>query len=735
MKNSLKNILFELVLLLAVIGTFLISGSADDKPVPFVTIGDDTVPGGIKVVKSVRPKEGEIGTYIVDFTITGKSVVSTKPICSIIILDASNSMDYPDSKWPNAKRAVAKYSKVLHNQNPDNQFVIATFNSPSRFTFYDYNNKQDTSTASFSKNIITYNSLSKIKTESGTYLYDAMKETIDAVTIPSGCTPVMTIISDGDARDYRANPNTASGKDANDVAALFAIRATNDQICEASSTLFGCRYQLDNYKSKFLLDLQSRMDIFTIGYDLDSLANAHATTRAKEILRNIATKDSNFITASIDDIEDELDVIGKSVSAAAEGASLVETPNSPIFTLSTGNGEVQLNPINETEQLISYEIKIDKNLPTGIYPTNDVTKTKIQLPDGTVLVDINQSPSVLWQKPDYDIYYHYEQLIDDGTGITYKDKKYNEVKDTRGKFSGLIDEIINVNPYKTYGSLPGFSYLESVQSPTKLVFGANNRLDIYYTRNSYPYRIEYYYENDNNEFIIDNNETITGTLPYGTEVSYTDYTVPSREKYVFDADRLTPSDGTITVSENVNNNVIKVYYKRIYDLEIIKQVKKYNEDTVLNPKDNFNFKIEFTDKDNNKIDGTYQYEKNGTLQDDLLVFVNGVANITLKSNESIKILNLEKGLKYKITETTNEGYIVEVKDSSNVVKTTNKYESIINGDSEVTYINIYGCELSEAGSSMGLLLTIMAMFFFSAPIINKAYSFNIDRCISRHLND
>lgn len=734
MKNYLKNILFVLALVLSVVGTFLISGSADDTPKSSVTVEQN----GITVTKSVRQKYDKdgnpvIGRYIIDFDITGQDVVTVHPMCSFILLDNSTSMINNDptadkSKWPNAKEAVAQYTQTLLESNPENKFFLTTFST--NYYFYNYTNGTTSNTSgSFSSNPITVNQLSINSLhplrQGGTSLFKALYNLRTNVnngniTIPDGCKPVIVIVSDGAAEDY-LNGSATDYPATSFNSKLFHLQgASRATIQSGAATLNG-------KQSAFLKQLQSEMDIFAIAYSLNDVGE---TLEGNQILQNMVTDSDYFMEATVGNIVEKMEDIANTVSALAEGANLVEEVNSPSFKLISENKSVPLAPLNSTSQHVEYEIEIDKNLPTGIYPTNDVSKTKIEL-NGDSLIDINASPSILWQKPDYDVYYHYEVLNANDEGVVYKGKKYNEVKDNRGKFSGLIDEVVNVNPYITHGTKAGFNYFESNQSPAKLVFGEDNRIDIYYTRNSYRYRIEYYYENENNKFVIDNNETITGSVPYGTEISYTE---KPREKYILDEDKLTPSNGNIIISENADDNVIRVYYKRIYDLNIIKQVKKYNEDTILNSNDTFNFKIEFTDKDNNKINGTYQYEKNGVLQNEPLTFTNGVSNITLKSKDSIKILNLDKGLKYTITETTNEGYIVEVKDSSNRIKTTNKYEGTINGDSEVTYINTFGCELAEAGSPFGLLLTIIAVLLFSTPIINKAYNFKIDRCISRHLN-
>ncbi len=83
------------------------------------------------------------------------------------------------------------------------------------------------------------------------------------------------------------------------------------------------------------------------------------------------------------------------------------------------------------------------------------------------------------------------------------------------------------------------------------VFVANNDVSnkVYIYEKQYKYTVEYYYDG-----VIDNSLTDTGYRSVGDKVSYTD---KAKLGYVFD--KATPA-GTVTVSENTAENVIKVYY-------------------------------------------------------------------------------------------------------------------------------------------------------------------------------
>jgi len=83
------------------------------------------------------------------------------------------------------------------------------------------------------------------------------------------------------------------------------------------------------------------------------------------------------------------------------------------------------------------------------------------------------------------------------------------------------------------------------------VFVANNDVSnkVYIYEKQYKYTVEYYYDG-----VIDSSLTDTGYKAIGSAVTHANKT-----KFGYVLDKVTPA-GTITVSENTNENVIKVYY-------------------------------------------------------------------------------------------------------------------------------------------------------------------------------
>lgn len=824
LKNILKLLTLSLFILIIIISntTNIHANTNDDSS--SVTVGDDSIEGGIKVVKSARPKPGEYGTFIVDFEITGKSVVSKSPICSIMVLDHSYSMivsqpkqpdgsDYPNNyKWDKAKQAVVTYMDKVSQNNSANKFILTTFSNKGKFSYINYNGERistQSTPTEFSSTPITVAQVGSIPQPvagNGTALFDALWNinnglNNNSLNVPDGCKPVIVILSDGSADDYLAS-NSYPYDNVN--SRLFKVQTPGGSYVGRSQIQNGT-YQLAGNESDFLKYFKNKAEIFTIGYDL---RKKEEITEATEVLKNVATSTDYYLPATVENIGEIVEQIAKTVSSAAEGAVLEEVPNgdtsitgNPAFTLKRGDGKTTLAPINETAQHITYELKIDKTLPTNSYPTNNTDLTKITL-DGKPLIVINESPIVNWVRPSYgytvnyykdsidkenlfdtetqtaelttripydtnkvlkgyefdritgqeivieptesnanpnvlnviykpktvkyDVYYHYEQI--DGTGTLYEGKKFDEVKDTNGQFDGKFGQKIEASSYIIAGNKTGFSHYEGKDkyTPETLDDVLENRLDIYYIRNDYGYTVNYYFDD-----VLDQNETKTGSAPFESEVSYTPIT---REKFILDTEKLSPASGKIVISNVEENNIINVYYKRIFDLTIKKEVKVFNDNTVLRPNDYFNFKIEFN-KDGKKLSGNYQYKLNGVMQNNPLVFTNGIANISLRSTDNITIVNLDRNINYKITETLKDGYVIETIDATGDLKTSNIYNGVIDSDSEVTFINTYGYELAEAGSPLGLLLIVVVMFLFGTPIINMIYNFNLDRCISRHLDD
>ena len=225
----------------------------------------------------------------------------------------------------------------------------------------------------------------------------------------------------------------------------------------------------------------------------------------------------------------------------------------------TVNGSKEYN-----EEVASYEDKVI----TG-YEFEKIEVLNSKTGDNELPLVISTNPDIniikVYYKKlqiDYTVEYYYETEITDPR--TYEiDDSLTETIDT-AKFG---DKIEDYTPQPKTGF--EFEKAETTNSETgdgalPLVISENaenNVIKVYYIKSTYAYSIEYYYNGE-----IDEEETITNlTAKFGTEISeYPDKNRPD-EGFKFEKVETTNSateDGALplVISENVENNVIKVYY-------------------------------------------------------------------------------------------------------------------------------------------------------------------------------
>ena len=198
----------------------------------------------------------------------------------------------------------------------------------------------------------------------------------------------------------------------------------------------------------------------------------------------------------------------------------------------------------------------------------------------------------------YTVEYYYDGVIDDsktesGTAlyqskITYTDKNkqgYAFVSASPAELT--ISEIAASNVIRVYYSKDSFPftinyYYDGVLDAEKTINGSaayqaavsyeeknitgyrfdhvsaesitisdnaeENVINVYYVKDSFGYTINYYYDN-----VIDDTKTETGTALYQSEIEYTDKNITG-----YELDRV--SAEKIVISDNVDENVINVYY-------------------------------------------------------------------------------------------------------------------------------------------------------------------------------
>ena len=188
----------------------------------------------------------------------------------------------------------------------------------------------------------------------------------------------------------------------------------------------------------------------------------------------------------------------------------------------------------------------------------------------------------------------------------------------------------------------------------------------------------------------------------------------------------TTSDFQANITRIINNsnNVSTIEFNNqiLTNLVITKEVKEN-----ISTSGTFNFTIEGSYQEV-PMTGTYESKlvSSDQTKTNNLTFNNGKLDINLKHNETITIYGLPYGMKYKVTETNTDGYIVEYQ--VNPDNNDNIYEgSSISGElgknNHLKFINIGGYELPKTGSSQALILIIIGVLLLIIPVIYTGYMF------------
>ena len=139
----------------------------------------------------------------------------------------------------------------------------------------------------------------------------------------------------------------------------------------------------------------------------------------------------------------------------------------------------------------------------------------------------------------YKVEYYYDNILDDSKTYTESDVIY-------GTLATYIDK--NVTGYK----------LDKVINSGEKVTNNNLVVKVYYVKDTFKFRVEYYYEDINTSgYTIDKTLTEYGEAEYKSEIS--DYTDNTKYGYEFNSTSKLP----LIISEKEEENVIKVYYSRL----------------------------------------------------------------------------------------------------------------------------------------------------------------------------
>ena len=199
---------------------------------------------------------------------------------------------------------------------------------------------------------------------------------------------------------------------------------------------------------------------------------------------------------------------------------------------------------------------------------------------------------------------------------TLKVDKITEEWQSMGKFTITIDGDSETGWYDTND---GFTLTYDDADGNKQTISSNVNPKVYWVKNQYDYRIEYYYDNQ-----IDNDKTVRGRDVVDAEITVTDEMINSNLKTGYEYKNITTNPIKI---KNNGENVIKVYYERKTYTYTVEHYIETENGYVLKDKDT-TLSVKYKDTatfNPNNYDG-YQYvasktEKN---QDDFVVVDNNL---------------------------------------------------------------------------------------------------------------
>ena len=504
------------------------------------TVGSTTSAGDVELKKTVE-KTDEEGIYKVTLTAKGKNKVTTESqyadIYTVVVLDTSGSMEkevcvnrpfifckeWADIKYPEAVKGTKVFANTLLSKYPNAQLALLTFSS-------NVKKARDFDNIGFDNvNYPTPNG----QTNLGAAIQKADEMLAEKKKSDANAKLYMVILSDGYPEGQTVNHTTAAN---------HAKNVTG-------------------------------VEIFTIGYDTDE--------DTQKLLQGVATDANHYSNADGNDVAQKFTDIAGSIEIsvpAGTNATITDTiADGFSYVEGSGNNATvdgkkisfNLDEITEEGETVSFKIKIDKDLPTDWYPTNDkadITYTDVS--DATVTKTITNSAEVYWEQATYKYKVNYYKDSVNGTLLgTSEDEAVKNAK--------INASDIDINKYKPTGY--GNGIIETDMPYT--ITGENDVINVVYKkRNDLSYTVEYYKEQ--NKISNDNDNTVNNQT-FGNKVQEAEI---DKNKY---KPLLGYKDGTIETDMpyeiKEEDNVIRVCYVKRDDMSYtVKYLDKANDEELLN---------------------------------------------------------------------------------------------------------------------------------------------------------
>lgn len=504
------------------------------------TVGSTTSAGDVELKKTVE-KTDEEGIYKVTLTAKGKNKVTTESqyadIYTVVVLDTSGSMekkvcvnrpfilckDWADIKYPEAVKGTKVFANTLLSKYHNAQLALLTFSS-------DVNKARDFYNIGFDN--VNYPDPDGL-TNLGAAIQTADKMLDDKKKSDANAKLYMVILSDGYPEGQTVNHTTAAN---------HAKNVTG-------------------------------VEIFTIGYDTDE--------DTQELLQGVATDANHYSNADGNDVAQKFTDIAGSIEIsvpAGTNATITDTiADGFSYVEGSGNNATvdgkkisfNLDEITEEGETVSFKIKIDKDLPTDWYPTNDkadITYTDVS--DESVTKTITTSAEVYWVQETYEYRVNYYKDSINGTLL-------GTINGEEPKNTKINSTDIDINKYKPTGY--GNGTIDTDMPYT--ITGENDVINVVYKkRNDLSYTVEYYKEQ--NKISNDNDNTVNNQT-FGNKVQEAEI---DKNKY---KPLLGYKDGTIETDMpyeiKEEDNVIRVCYVKRDDMSYtVKYLDKANDEELLN---------------------------------------------------------------------------------------------------------------------------------------------------------
>lgn len=486
------------------------------------TVGSTTSAGDVELKKTVE-KTDEEGIYKVTLTAKGKNKVTTESqyadIYTVVVLDTSGSMkkkvcvnrpfpyifckDWADIKYPEAVKGTKVFANTLLSKYPNAQLALLTFSSDVKKA-RDFDNKG-------------FDNVNYPDPDGGTDLGAAIQKADQMLAekkkSDTNAKLYMVILSDGYPEGQTVNHTTAAN---------HAKNVTG-------------------------------VEIFTIGYDTDE--------NTQKLLQGVATDANHYSNADGNNVAQKFTDIAGSIETsvpAGRNATITDTiADGFSYVEGSGNNATvdgkkisfNLDEITEEGEAVSFKIKIDKDLPTDWYPTNDkadITYTDVS--DESVTKTITSSAEVYWVQETYEYRVNYYKDSINGTLL-------GTINGEEPKNTKINSTDIDINKYKPTGY--GNGIIETDMPYT--ITGENDVINVVYKkRNDLSYTVEYYKEQ--NKISNDNDNTVNNQT-FGNKVHEAEIDKNKYKPLLGYKDGIIETNMPYEIKEE--DNVIRVcYFKR-----------------------------------------------------------------------------------------------------------------------------------------------------------------------------